>query len=218
MRTVDSNGNGGPVDRRVTSFLARLMTGVQTGLSASPTAVATPAATAGAAATGASLKFEGFDFNKGADPAKSARYAFAAAAQKLGLHADQQGRGRELVQLEHQGRDGKARPQDFVLGRRATASSSPTGRGRSSSTTSAALRRAIRRSRGRSSSHPPRCGARPDPSFVRPAPSARVGQPLAPRPSTADAGRAGSSRGGLPVVDYVRGAASSNPALAWQVE
>ena len=57
------------------------LTGVQTGLSASPTAAATsPTATA----TGANLKFEGFDFNKGADPAKSAKYAFAAAAQKSG--------------------------------------------------------------------------------------------------------------------------------------
>ncbi len=43
-----------------------------------------PDATAGAAATGASLKFEGFDFNKNADPAKSAKYAFAAAAQRTG--------------------------------------------------------------------------------------------------------------------------------------
>ena len=81
MRTVDTNGNGELSTEEFTSFLAKLMTGVQTGLSASPAAV-TPAATAGA--TGASLKFEGFDFNKNADPAKSAKYAFAAAAQRAG--------------------------------------------------------------------------------------------------------------------------------------
>jgi len=80
MRTVDTNGNGELSTEEFTSFLAKLMTGVQTGLSASPTAVTTTAA----ATTGASLKFEGFDFNKGADPAKSAKYAFAAAAQKSG--------------------------------------------------------------------------------------------------------------------------------------
>ena len=84
MRTVDTNGNGELSTEEFTSFLAKLMTGVQTGLAASPTAVTSPYATAGATATGASLKFEGFDFNKGADPAKSAKYAFAAAAQKSG--------------------------------------------------------------------------------------------------------------------------------------
>ena len=83
MRTVDSNGNGELSTEEFTSFLAKLMTGVQTGLSASPTAVTTAAAT-GTAATGAALKFEGFDFAKNADPAKSAKYAFAAAAQKAG--------------------------------------------------------------------------------------------------------------------------------------
>ena len=83
MRTVDSNGNGELSTEEFTSFLAKLMTGVQTGLGASPTAV--PAATTpGAGGAGASLKFEGFDFNKNADPAKSAKYAFAAAAQKAG--------------------------------------------------------------------------------------------------------------------------------------
>jgi len=41
---------------------------------------------------------------------------------------------------------------------------------------------------------------------------------LAPRPWAVGARRAAGSRGGLLVVDYVRGAASSNPALAWQVE
>ena len=83
MRTVDTNGNGQLSTEEFTSFLTKLMTGVQTGLAASPYAAA-PAATPGAAATGASLKFEGFDFNKGADPAKSAKYAFAAAAQRSG--------------------------------------------------------------------------------------------------------------------------------------
>jgi hypothetical protein len=83
MRTVDSNGNGELSTEEFTSFLAKLMTGVQTGVGTSPAATAT-ATTRGAAATGASLKFEGFDFNKGADPARSAKYAFAAAAQKVG--------------------------------------------------------------------------------------------------------------------------------------
>ena len=82
MRTVDSNGNGELSTEEFTSFLAKLMTGVQTGLSASPTGVATTPTAAGAAGTGASLKFEGFDFNKGADPAKSAKYAFAAAGSR----------------------------------------------------------------------------------------------------------------------------------------
>src|SRR6478735_4482871 len=47
MRTVDSNGNGELSTEEFTSFLARLMSGVQTGLSASPTAVTTPYATPG---------------------------------------------------------------------------------------------------------------------------------------------------------------------------
>ena len=81
MRTVDTNGNGELSTEEFTSFLAKLMTGVQSGLgnTATPTATA-PTATA----TGAALKFEGFDFSKNADPAKSAKYAFAAAAQKSG--------------------------------------------------------------------------------------------------------------------------------------
>jgi hypothetical protein len=80
MRTVDTNGNGELSTEEFTSFLAKLMTGVQTGLAASPTAVTTPAA----AGTTSNIKFEGFDFAKNADPAKSAKYAFAAAAQKIG--------------------------------------------------------------------------------------------------------------------------------------
>jgi hypothetical protein len=84
MRTVDTNQNGELSTEEFTSFLAKLMTGVQTGLAASPAAT-TPTATAGTAATGASLKFEGFDFAKNADPAKSAKYAFAAAANKAGM-------------------------------------------------------------------------------------------------------------------------------------
>jgi hypothetical protein len=79
MRTVDSNGNGELSTEEFTNFLAKLMTGVQTGLSAGPTA-APPAA----AGTTSNVKFEGFDFAKNADPAKSAKYAFAAAAQKIG--------------------------------------------------------------------------------------------------------------------------------------
>jgi hypothetical protein len=78
MRTVDSNGNGELSTEEFTNFLAKLMTGVQTGLAASPTAAAP------AAGTTSNIRFEGFDFAKGADPAKSAKYAFAAAAQQVG--------------------------------------------------------------------------------------------------------------------------------------
>jgi hypothetical protein len=80
MRTVDSNGNGELSTEEFTNFLAKLMTGVQTGLAGNPTA-ATPGAAAG---TTSNIRFEGFDFAKNADPAKSAKYAFAAAAQKIG--------------------------------------------------------------------------------------------------------------------------------------
>jgi hypothetical protein len=83
MRTVDTNQNGELSTEEFTNFLSRLMTGVQSGYGVSPTAVTTAAAP-GTGATGASVKFEGFDFAKGADPAKSAKYAFAAAAQKIG--------------------------------------------------------------------------------------------------------------------------------------
>jgi hypothetical protein len=84
MRTVDTNQNGSLSTEEFTSFLSKLMTGVQTSVAASPSALTTTAAGAGTAAAGASLKFEGFDFAKNADPAKSAKYAFAAAAQKAG--------------------------------------------------------------------------------------------------------------------------------------
>ena len=82
MRTVDTNGNGELSTEEFTSFLAKLMTGVQSGFGA-PTAT-TPYAATPAAAGGVPAKFEGFDFSKNADPAKSAKYAFAAAAQKVG--------------------------------------------------------------------------------------------------------------------------------------
>jgi hypothetical protein len=89
MRTVDSNGNGELSTEEFTSFLAKLMTGVQTGLSASPTGSAMSAgasayAAAAGSGSGAPLRFEGFDFSKPNDPAKSAKYAFAAAAERAG--------------------------------------------------------------------------------------------------------------------------------------
>ena len=149
MRTVDTNGNGELSTEEFTSFLAKLMTGVQTGLSASPTAVTTPAATAGAAATGASLKFEGFDFNKNADPAKSAKYAFAAAAQKAGSMPTSKAEAETWFNANIKGEMEKLGHQiDWVKGDRF--------------------------------------------QFT--------------------------NWQGTFVVDYVRGAASSNPALAWQVE
>lgn len=85
MRSVDSSGDGELSTEEFTSFLTRLMTAVQAGLPASPAAPTRPG--------GASrLKFEGFDFNRHADPARSAKYAFAAAAQRAGsMPADKGG-------------------------------------------------------------------------------------------------------------------------------
>jgi hypothetical protein len=83
MRTVDTNGNGELSTEEFTSFLAKLMTGVQSGFG-TPAAAATPYGATPAAAGGVPARFEGFDFAKNADPAKSAKYAFAAAAQKIG--------------------------------------------------------------------------------------------------------------------------------------
>jgi hypothetical protein len=79
MTSLDGDKNGQLSTEEFTSFLSKLLSGVQTA------SVTTAAATASATATtGSALKFEGFDFAKGADPAKSAKYAFAAAAQKSG--------------------------------------------------------------------------------------------------------------------------------------
>ena len=149
MRTVDTNQNGELSTEEFTSFLAKLMTGVQGSLTASPTAVATPTATATPAGAGASLKFEGFDFAKNADPAKSAKYAFAAAAQKAGMMPTSKADAEVWFNANIKGEMEKLGHQiDWVKGDRF--------------------------------------------QFT--------------------------NWQGTFVVDYVRGAASSNPALAWQVE
>jgi hypothetical protein len=111
--------------------------------------VTTPAATANAAATGASLKFVGFDFNKNADPARSAKYAFAVAAQRSGSMPTSKASAEAWFNAKIKGEMEKLGHQiDWVKGDRF--------------------------------------------QFTN-------GQ-------------------GTFVVDYVRGAAFSNPALAWQVE
>jgi hypothetical protein len=79
MTSLDGDKNGQLSSEEFTSFLSKLLSGVQT----TNLAAAAPAATATAGTT-SNLKFEGFDFAKGANPAKSAKYAFAAAAQKAG--------------------------------------------------------------------------------------------------------------------------------------
>jgi hypothetical protein len=78
MTSLDGNKDGQLSTEEFTSFLAKLLTGVQS-VGMTPAATATTGATGGNA-----VKFEGFDFAKNADPAKSAKYAFAAAAQKVG--------------------------------------------------------------------------------------------------------------------------------------
>jgi len=78
MTSLDGNKDGQLSTEEFPSFLGKLLTGVQS-VGTNAAATASPSA-----ATGSALKFEGFDFTKGADPAKSAKYAFAAAAQKSG--------------------------------------------------------------------------------------------------------------------------------------
>jgi hypothetical protein len=78
MTSLDGDKNGQLSSEEFTSFLSKLLSGVQTAnLAAASTATPTAAASS-------AVKFEGFDFAKGANPAKSAKYAFAAAAQKAG--------------------------------------------------------------------------------------------------------------------------------------
>jgi hypothetical protein len=82
MTSLDGDKNGQLSSDEFTSFLSKLLSGVQTNnLAAAAAATPTAGTTAG---TTSAIKFEGFDFAKGANPAKSAKYAFAAAAQKSG--------------------------------------------------------------------------------------------------------------------------------------
>jgi hypothetical protein len=78
MTTLDGNKDSQVSADEFSTFLSKLLSGVQTAVAANATA-----ATSAASATSA-VKFEGFDFSKATDPAKSAKYAFASAAQKLG--------------------------------------------------------------------------------------------------------------------------------------
>jgi hypothetical protein len=77
MTSLDGDKNGQLSSEEFTSFLSKLLSGVQTAGATTPIATAT-------AGTTSNLKFEGFDFTKNADPAKSAKYAFASIAQKAG--------------------------------------------------------------------------------------------------------------------------------------
>jgi hypothetical protein len=79
MTSLDGDKNGQLSTEEFTSFLSKLLSGVQT---ANTNYSAAPGATV--AGTTSNIKFEGFDFTKNADPAKSAKYAFASIAQKVG--------------------------------------------------------------------------------------------------------------------------------------
>lgn len=89
MQSFDTNKDGQLTTEEFTSFLSKLMSGVQ---QAATTSGAT-GATAGLTNTtsfvlgnqsSGSIKFEGFNFNATNDLSLSAKYAFAAAAQKAG--------------------------------------------------------------------------------------------------------------------------------------
>ena len=149
MRTVDSNGNGELSTEEFTSFLAKLMTGVQTGLSASPTAVHHPGRDGGRRRDRRVAEVRGLRLQQGRRPGQVGQVRLRRGGAEGRLDADQQGRRRDVVQRQRQGRDGKARSKiDWVKGDKF--------------------------------------------QFT--------------------------NWQGTFVVDYVRGAASSNPALAWQVE
>jgi hypothetical protein len=78
MTSLDGNKDGQLSTEEFTSFLSKLLSGVQTAATATATNTATTAS------AGSAVKFEGFDFTKGANPAKSAKYAFASIAQSVG--------------------------------------------------------------------------------------------------------------------------------------
>jgi hypothetical protein len=78
----------------------RAATAAANAAAATPAAGATPAgATAGA--TGGGLSFSGFDFNRAQDPSKSAKDAFAAAAQQAPPMTDTSKAGAEVWFREH---------------------------------------------------------------------------------------------------------------------
>jgi hypothetical protein len=91
LNNFDSNKDGQVSTDEFSSFLSKLLTGVNSAGStayvgtALGTSAIPSAATGSAAGTGSgNVKFEGFDFGAVKDPAKSAKYAFAAAAKKAG--------------------------------------------------------------------------------------------------------------------------------------
>ena len=92
MRTVDSNGNGELSTEEFTSFLAKLMTGVQTGLSASRPRDHR-GHDAGAAATGASLSSKASISTRA--PTRPSRPSTLAAAAQRPARCRPQGRGRD---------------------------------------------------------------------------------------------------------------------------
>ncbi len=87
LNNFDSNKDGQVSTDEFSSFLTRLLSGVNgangyvgTSLGASAASTAAPTTAIGTSA----VKFEGFDFAAVKDPAKSAKYAFASAAKKAG--------------------------------------------------------------------------------------------------------------------------------------
>lgn len=86
MQNFDSNKDGQVSTQEFGTFLTQLLSGINnTGTAYKGSALGTSAATNPTPTiTGSSVKFEGFDFAAVKDPAKSAKYAFAAAAKKAG--------------------------------------------------------------------------------------------------------------------------------------
>lgn len=86
MQNFDANKDGQVSTQEFGTFLTQLLSGINgaAGTAYKGTALGTSPTTS--AVTGSSnLKFEGFDFAAVKDPAKSAKYAYAAAAKKSGI-------------------------------------------------------------------------------------------------------------------------------------
>lgn len=84
MAPVDTNRDGQVSTEEFTSFLSKLLTGIQS-QNASYLSTGNVSAGADAAAgAGASVRFEGFDLTRPQDPSRSAKDAFAMAARQAG--------------------------------------------------------------------------------------------------------------------------------------
>ena len=87
MQSFDANKDGQINNEEFGSFLGKLLSGVNTSAAAFPInslgSTNTSNFKLGSLGSG-SVKFEGFDFNATNDLNQSAKYAFAAAAQKAG--------------------------------------------------------------------------------------------------------------------------------------